>query len=146
MYEVKEIQLDELLPLRAKVLRHGKKPEEVIFPGDKDETTFHIGTFSDEKLITVGSFYKENFAGQSGEGYRLRSMASSPEMQSKGGGTALMQYAFSKLKNLGIDYLWCNARSGAVKFYKKLGMEIISDEFEIPEIGPHFVMITKLKD
>lgn len=146
MFEVKEISLEELLPLRAKVLRHGKRPDEVIFPGDKDPSTFHLGTFSGEDLITVGSFYKENLDGHSGKGYRLRSMASKPDMQSKGGGSSLMNFAFDKFKEMKINYLWCNARSGAVEFYKKLGLKIISDEFDIPEIGPHYVMIINLND
>lgn len=146
MYEVKEISLEELLPIRAKVLRHGKRPEEVIFTGDSDLTTFHLGVFLGEELITVGSFYKENLDDQAGEGYRLRSMASSPEMQSKGGGSVLMQYAFEKLKQMEKKYLWCNARSGAVGFYQKMGLKIISDEFVIPEIGTHYVMITELDD
>lgn len=146
MYEVKKISLEELLPLRAKVLRHGKRPEEVIFAGDNADTTFHLGTFSEDMLITVGSFYKENLDGQIGDGYRLRSMASLPDMQSKGAGSVLMQYAIAKLKRMKIDYLWCNARTGAVGFYQKMGLKIISDEFSIPEIGPHYVMITKLND
>jgi predicted GNAT family N-acyltransferase len=31
-----------------------------------------------------------------------------------------------------------------VVFYKKLGFEVISDEFEVPGIGPHFNMIKYL--
>ena len=40
--------------------------------------------------------------------------------------------------------VWCNARINAVAFYKKEGFKIIGDEFEIPDIGPHFLMAKNL--
>ena len=36
--------------------------------------------------------------------------------------------------------LWCNARLPAVGFYRRGGFEVVSDEFDVPGIGPHVVM------
>ncbi len=36
--------------------------------------------------------------------------------------------------------LWCNARVVALGFYTKLGLHTEGDEFDIPGIGPHYVM------
>jgi ribosomal protein S18 acetylase RimI-like enzyme len=55
-----------------------------------------------------------------------------------------MNTAYSLLKERGVSYLWCNARTSAIGFYEKLGMKVISEEFEIPVIGPHKVMIRHL--
>ncbi len=44
----------------------------------------------------------------------------------------------------GAQILWCNARVSAAEFYRKLGYEIVSDEFEIPHIGPHYLMMLSL--
>jgi hypothetical protein len=44
-----------------------------------------------------------------------------------------------------VNYVWCNARKKAVPFYRNLGFEIISDEFEVPVIGPHYVLYLKIQ-
>jgi len=36
--------------------------------------------------------------------------------------------------------LWFNARTVAVPFYEKHGFATRGDEFEIPGVGPHYVM------
>ena len=36
--------------------------------------------------------------------------------------------------------LWCNARLHAVGFYERQGWKVEGDEFDVPDIGPHFVM------
>ena len=138
--EIKYITLDDLLPLRMQILRPGKPREDAIYPGDDDGDTFHLGLYNDRDLVTIASFYKEDKEGYEGTGYRLRSMATLPEMQSKGFGKKILEFAFNELENKGCSYLWCNARTTASGYYEKLGFEIISDEFDIKDIGPHYVM------
>jgi predicted GNAT family N-acyltransferase len=36
--------------------------------------------------------------------------------------------------------VWCNARTPARSLYERAGFTVASDEFELPEIGPHLVM------
>ncbi len=60
MSEAKILDAKSILPLRAKVLRPGMKPEEAFFKGDEDETTFHVGVVSDEgDIIAISSYYKK---------------------------------------------------------------------------------------
>jgi len=40
----------------------------------------------------------------------------------------------------GKPLIWCNARTSAVEFYRKLGWEILGTEFDVPDVGPHFHM------
>jgi len=79
-----------------------------------------------------------------GEQYQLRGMATSTDFQGVGAGKLMMLEAFSILKELKIDYLWCNARMVAVSFYKKMGLQTFGDLFEIKYVGEHFVMFKKL--
>jgi predicted GNAT family N-acyltransferase len=40
--------------------------------------------------------------------------------------------------------VWCNARTPALRLYERAGFERESGEFEIPGIGPHFVMARRV--
>jgi predicted GNAT family N-acyltransferase len=143
--EIRKCDIKEVLPLRMKVLRPGLPVEEGMFPGDEDETTFHLGLFEGNNLISIASFYRENKEGYDGQGYRLRSMATGPEYQGKGYGKRILDAGIGVLKENDIDYLWCNARTSATGFYRTFGFDVISPEFEIPHIGPHYEMKIDLK-
>jgi hypothetical protein len=36
--------------------------------------------------------------------------------------------------------VWCNARTPAAGFYGRAGFATEGEEFELPSIGPHFLM------
>jgi predicted GNAT family N-acyltransferase len=44
-----------------------------------------------------------------------------------------------------VNYAWCNARQVAVNFYANVGFEVVSKEFDIPGIGPHYAMYLKIQ-
>jgi len=71
-------------------------------------------------------------------------MASLPEVRGQGYGAAALRYGIAEIRRRAGRLLWCNARSGAVGFYETLGFSIVGDEFEIPPIGPHYVMEIEL--
>ncbi|MCC5925788.1 MAG: GNAT family N-acetyltransferase [Bacteroidetes bacterium] len=76
--------------------------------------------------------------------WQLRGMATATEVQGRGLGTILIQYALNDASSIGYSsYFWCNARLKAVPFYEKNGWKCISEEFDVPGIGPHFRMITR---
>jgi GNAT superfamily N-acetyltransferase len=143
--EIKICKSSEILPLRMSVLRPGRPIEEGMFPGDEDVATFHLGLYENGKLTSIASFYKENKEGIKGEGYRLRSMATDPPFQGKGYGKRILDFGIEELRSRNIDYLWCNARTTAMGFYRHFGFEVISEEFEIPTIGPHYELALQLK-
>ena len=74
----------------------------------------------------------------------MRGMATSDSAQGKGYGKLLLQEAEAILKSNDVDIIWCNARLVAIDFYKKMGYQVMSDVFEAPQIGPHYVMYKKL--
>ena len=76
--------------------------------------------------------------------FQLRGMATKENYQGKGFGKMLMTKSEELLKEKEVIIVWCNARIVALDFYKKQGFIIIGKEFDIPQIGGHFVMYKKL--
>ncbi len=71
-------------------------------------------------------------------------MATAPEVRGKGYGASALRFGMRLARDRGAGLVWCNARSGAVWFYEHLGFVKTSEEFEIPPIGPHYVMEIEL--
>ncbi len=143
---IKFISTQDTLALRNEVLREGKlKPEDCVFINDDANDTFHLGYFFDGILVCVATFHKQQKDGFLGEAYQLRGMATQENYRGKGYGNLLINFAIVYCKGKKINYLWCNAREKAFKFYLSLGFEFISNTFEIEGIGPHKVMYLKIQ-
>jgi len=135
------VATEETLDLRNRVLRNNAGLEKCVFPTDEKEGNFHLGRFVDDKIVSIATFFPEDYDERGSGGFRLRGMATDPEFSGMGMGADLIKFAINELRSANASYIWCHARSSAVGFYKKLGFEVISGEFEVPEIGPHFKMI-----
>lgn len=145
MIEIKQIEAAESIEIRSQVLRPGQAISACIYPHDNDEESFHLGAYFDGKLVSIVSFYLENHPNFKEEGqYRFRGMATLPNYRGKGLARAMLSEAFKKIKLIKSPLVWCNARILAVNLYEKLGMEIASEQFDIPGIGPHYLMIKKI--
>ena len=142
---IKFITAEEVLPLRSLVLRNGKPFTECVFEGDEAYDTFHFGFVEDGQIRSIATLMRNDFFTDGGEGYQLRGMATHPDFNGRGYGAGLINFAVEYLKEYNTDYLWCNARSTAATFYKKLGFISESPEFDIPGIGFHYEMRLKLK-
>ncbi|MBC8406114.1 MAG: GNAT family N-acetyltransferase [Planctomycetes bacterium] len=70
---------------------------------------------------------------------RLRGMAIDEVLRSLGVGTRLMRAAQAWANQRG-QGIWCNSRSSGIRFYARTGFVRIGREFEMPDIGPHYVM------
>jgi GNAT superfamily N-acetyltransferase len=142
---VRFIKAVDTHPLRLLVLRPGGHPDDVDFANDRLPGAFHLGVGIGAHLITVGSFYPEKKAELTGwKQYRLRGMATHPDFRGQGAGRKLVLFALEHLRAQQADLLWCNARLVAVPFYQHLGMRTVGDEFDIPGIGPHYLMVRPL--
>ncbi|MFD0941948.1 GNAT family N-acetyltransferase [Pedobacter boryungensis] len=141
---VKFIPLELTLGLRSKILRNGLPSEKCVFPTDEVEGAFHLAFYVDEEIACIASFFPNNYKDKKELGYQLRGMASDTMFAGKGYGSQLIKFAVEYIKNTNAQYVWCNARSSAVNFYKKLGFDLVSNEFEIAGVGPHYEMILNL--
>jgi len=131
--------------LRSRILRPRQLPETLIYDGDDEQDTFHIGAFCNGQLSGIGSVMRRNPAGDpSPDNWLLRGMATTPETRGSGLGKAILNEAIRYCRERDGALLWCNARTSAADFYQKSGFVIEGEEFELPDIGPHFLMIKTL--
>jgi GNAT superfamily N-acetyltransferase len=104
-------------------------------------STYHFGYFIAEQLIGVISLFEvghPTFDHQ--KSFQIRGMAILAAHQKKGFGEALVLEAEAFCKKQKATLIWFNARSSAVGFYKKMGYDKMGSEFEIKDVGPHFLM------
>jgi GNAT superfamily N-acetyltransferase len=144
-YEIRAISVAETMPLRCEVLRPGRPAETARFEGDEDSTTRHLGLFLGQRLVAIASLFSVECPSMPRlPAYQLRGMAVTPRLQSTGLGARLLANCIDQARAVGAQILWCNARTCAAGFYGKDGFQIVGEEFEIPEVGPHFRMVLKL--
>lgn len=144
--QVRAITAAETQPLRSAVLRPGQPPESLVYPGDDAPTTFHAGAIIDGEIVGIATIYPEPMplvpqaALDPASAFRLRGMATRPDLQGTGLGRAVLLRCIEHVRDAGASVLWCNARVSALGFYQRLGFETVGDEFDIAGIGPHYVM------
>lgn len=142
--KVRQISASDTYKIRQQMLRPGRDIAECIFQGDDDDQTIHLGAFIDKNLVSVASFYfNNNPRFNENVQYQLRGMATLPEHQNKGFSKELLKFGFPMIKRNFCELVWCNARTSAEGFYQQTGFEAIGDIFEIPDVGPHRLMIKK---
>jgi predicted GNAT family N-acyltransferase len=147
----------ETLTLRQAVLRPTQPLSESRFSGDELPLAGHFGAFVERdgevgELIAVGTVYPEacrdpnaDRAMTSNGAWRLRGMATAAEFRGMGAGGLVLQACLEHAKKSGARVVWCNARTGAVPFYLRHGFQKMSGEYELPGIGPHFLMKQDLR-
>jgi GNAT superfamily N-acetyltransferase len=131
---LREIPIADTRPLRQTVLRPHQTLDELA--EHEPPGAFAVGAFARNDLVAVG------FVAPDGEpgGWRIRGMATTPAARSRGAGTAVLDALVEHALERGATRIWCNARTPARTLYERRGFEVVSDEFEVPHIGPHVVM------
>ncbi len=122
--EVRRIGRDPILELRRLVLGGGRG--RAALSRDLAPTTRHWAASLDSVTIGCASV-------MSLRGYALRGMAVSPEHQRRGVGARLLQVICAEVD----ADMWCNARIGAVPFYRHMGWVEVGPIFELRDLGRH---------
>ncbi|MBL0336218.1 MAG: GNAT family N-acetyltransferase [Chitinophagaceae bacterium] len=128
----------QMVNLRDAVLRRplglSFNPEEL--EGEKENIM--IGAFEDDDILGCCMLVAENQ-----QVIRLRQMAVLNDLQGKGIGRAIMNFAENIARDRGYKILSMHARKNAQGFYEKMGYKVASDEFMEVTI-PHYVMEKEL--
>ena len=139
--EIKKITAFETIIVRHPVLRPGRPIESCHFDGDDLLTTSHFGLYFENQLAGVISEFKvQNKLFSEENQYQIRGMAVLSEFQKKGFGEALLEYCENEIRLKSGNLIWFNARKTAIGFYEKSGYGILGDSFEIPDVGPHYIL------
>lgn len=145
IHDIRPITAAETRPLRQALLRPHRRLDELVYPGDDAPGSLHAGAFSDGRLVGIASVTPMACPVADLPGpWRLRGMATAPELRGAGYGRALIAHCCEHIVAHGGASLWCNGRVSAAGFYTALGFAIISDVFDT-ETGPHYVFSRLLR-
>jgi ribosomal protein S18 acetylase RimI-like enzyme len=104
--------------------------------GHEPPDSFAVGAYEGDALVGVGLVGPDGGPGA----WRIRGMATEPAARGRGAGTAVLAALVAYAAEHGATRVWCNARIGARSLYERAGLHVVSEEFEVPKIGPHYVM------
>jgi ribosomal protein S18 acetylase RimI-like enzyme len=124
----------QMVQLRNDILR---KPLGLNFTAEeleKEKEEILIGAFEEEKMLGCCMLITTDPTT-----VRLRQMAVLNNLQGKGIGRALMQFAENIARDRGFRKITMHARKTAVGFYEKLGYQVEGEQFEEVSL-PHFIM------
>ncbi|MFL5774366.1 MAG: GNAT family N-acetyltransferase [Flavisolibacter sp.] len=131
-------EYQQMLKLRDDILR---KPLGLTFSSDeleKEKSNLHIAAYEDDQMLGCCMLVEED-----PETVRLRQMAVINDLQGKGIGRALMQFAENLARDRGYKKITMHARKNALGFYEKMGYRARGKEFNEITI-PHYVMEKEL--
>ena len=132
-------------PLRARLLRPGQSPEQLVYEGDALAGALHLLARADGREVGIASVSPEPAPARPGAGgWRVRGMATVADMRGAGVGAALLEECLRHAAAHGGELAWCNARTPAAGFYARFGFAVEGEEFELPGIGPHVLMTRAL--
>lgn len=131
-------EYSQMVQLRTDILRKPLgltlSPEEL--ENEKDDIL--IAAFEEEKMLGCCMLIETE-----PNTVRLRQMAVLNNLQGKGVGRALMQFAENIARDRGYRFIMMHARKTATGFYEKLGYEIKGTDF-VEVTLPHVVMQKQL--
>ena len=131
-------EYEQMVKLRDEILR---KPLGLSFTKEeleREKNNLHIVAYEDERMLGCCMLLEED-----PETVRLRQMAVMNDLQGKGIGKALMQFAENLARDRGYKKITMHARKNALGFYEKMGYKTRGKEFEEITI-PHYVMEKEL--
>lgn len=135
-----ETSVSKILGLRHRELRVGRPFESAHFSCDEVEGVRHFALSHDGEPVVCLSMTPAQWRGQSA--WQLRGMATDSRVQGHGLGRRLLSSVVAMLhRDTPRRVFWCNARTHAIGFYEKQGWSVVSDEFDIPLVGPHRRML-----
>ena len=131
-------EYQQMIKMREDILR---KPLGLTFSQeeiDKEKDNLLIGAFEDEQMLGCCMIVEMD-----PRKARLRQMAVLNNLQGKGIGRALIQFAENLARDHGYRIMSMHARKPIIAFFEKMGYKITSSEFVEITI-PHFEMEKEL--
>ena len=98
--EIKALNIDQIKQRRHQVLwPHLASAEDCVIGPDNFDATFHIGAIENGKVVGTSTFILEvNKEFKAKSQYRLRAMATLPEVRGKHIGQLIIEFAMEKLR------------------------------------------------
>lgn len=144
--EVREVSAGATHELRRLVLRAGNPDADVVFDGDAEPGSFHLGVVDGNgAVVAVASAHPAPTARRPGAlAWRLRGMAVDPTQQGAGLGTALLDAMVSRVRELGAEVMWAAGRDHALGFYRRRGWAVVGEGYQAGGGLPHHTVVIDL--
>ena len=138
--QIEAVPVEVVLPLRRAILRANLPAEESTYAQDGMATTLHLAArAADGEVVGVCTWFPDPLDGR--DGWRLRGMATSPQVRGTGVGARLLAEGLAEGERRGLDLVWCQARTPAVGFYRRYGFVTVGQEFLAVHGIPHYLMV-----
>ncbi|MFN2560628.1 MAG: GNAT family N-acetyltransferase [Jatrophihabitans sp.] len=129
--------------LRRAVLRP-TWPVGSLMHGDDNPQAVHLaGVDEDDRVIGSCVLLPRPYPARPEQDatWQLRGMATVADLRGQGVGASVVARGLAEIAHRGGRLVWCEARVGAVAFYRRHGFVVDGPEFEHAETGiPHFPM------
>jgi GNAT superfamily N-acetyltransferase len=144
-FEVRVITARDTYELRRALLRPHQRVNEMTWPGDEHLDTLHIGGFRGEQLVGIATIHRQPMPGSpEPDAWRIRGVAVDHGHRGYGLGAMLLHRLLDHATTAGGRIAWANATATSFGFFEHHGFHRRGDPFELPEIGPHYVVYTEL--
>jgi GNAT superfamily N-acetyltransferase len=148
---LRRITPEETRPLRQQLLRQGVPLDRLVYPGDMEPDSFHVGAFNGDEQVGIATVMCQppnlsrgvppiHMEPDHPRGWRLRGMATTDDMRGQGIGSKMLAACIGHVAVQGGAFLWCEARIAAREFYLRNKFRVIGDAYHVPDVGPHFFM------
>ena len=130
MTEIVEITAAATHDLRRRVLRDGTPSAVVVWEGDTEPTTFHLGVREADAVIAISTWLRRRYPDRPAEeAFQLRGMATEPTRRGTGVSARLLLAGLDRCADEGATLVWARARTAALSFYTRHGFEAVGPEY-----------------
>lgn len=143
---VQSLTLDEIMPLRLRVLRKDTPVSHAEYPEDSYSDVVHLGVVRNEAVIGTSTWFMKECPEQpETPAMQLKGMAVENSLQTGGVGSQLIDAGVALATRRGARIVWARARDSAVGFYEKCGFAVTGEGFVDEPTGmPHHIVIRLL--
>ena len=137
--EVVALSLEDIMPLRVKVLRKGTPVTHCNYPEDDYDDVMHLGVKRADRVVGTSSWFQKECPDLVGEtALQLKGMAVDESLQGSGVGVKIIAAGLALATERGVSIVWARARDSALGFYLRCGFtEIGLGYIDEPTGMPH---------
>lgn len=140
--EVVELCAADTHPLRLAVLRADTPSDVVVFDGDDNPDTLHLGIRRGDEIVAVSTWIPNPHDGE--PAVQLRGMATANNLQGHGLGALLLDAGCERARAIA-PVVWARARDTAIDFYRRHGFTVEGPGFiDATTALPHHIIVRRL--
>ena len=144
---VQQLALEQIMPLRVRVLRKDTPATHAHYPEDDYDDVVHLGIMNGDNAIATSTWFMKSCPERVGiPAMQLKGMAVDDTLQSSGLGKQLIDAGVQLAQQRSVQLVWARARDTAAGFYEKCGFTLVGDGFiDEPTGMPHHIVVRDIR-